>query len=101
MIVIKEYHFSNFGFTLPAACVEVSEVQSTKQQQYYDNDSQTSKNTLVRIKVWASETAKIDGLQPLEQIDRFIDLDSEMTNDIHNTALLALFPDATTKSTTV
>lgn len=95
MIAITEYTFKNYGFTLPAACIEVSEVQSTKQKQYFDHDTQTQKNTLVRLKIWASETAKKDGMQPLEQIDKFIDLDSTMTNEIHNTALLVLFPDAT------
>ena len=101
MIAITEYHFKNYGFTLPAACIEVSEVQSTKNQQYYDNESQSSRNTLVRIRVWASENAKTEGMQALEMTDRFIDLDPVMTNDIHNTALLVLFPDAITTTPTV
>lgn len=100
MIAITEYEFKNYGFSLPAACIEVSEVQTSKDPRYYDGTT-SNKNTLVRINVWASENAKTDGMQPLEMSEKFIDIDQVMTNDIHNTALLALFPNAVTTNTTV
>ena len=98
MIAITEYHFSNFGLTLPEACVEVTEVQATKHQQYYDNETQNQKNTVVRIQVWVDESARTEGKQPLEQTEKFIDLDIELTNNLHKTALTVLLPDATIKA---
>jgi hypothetical protein len=100
MIAITEYHFKNYGFTLPAACIQVTEVQTSKEPRYYDGTT-SAKNTLVRIHVWASENAKTEGMQPIEMIEKYIDLSLEMTNDIHNTALLVLFPDAITTNTAV
>lgn len=44
MIAITEYNFVNFGFSLPAAVVEVTEVQATGQAQYWDGQNQ--RNTI-------------------------------------------------------
>lgn len=92
MIAITEYYFKNFGLTVPEACVEVEEVSARVNESFYTEDG--NKNTLVRIKVWASQEAKTTGLQPLEQSEKFINIDPSITQNIHSTTLAELFPNA-------
>ncbi|MGY6522018.1 MAG: hypothetical protein ACXIUD_09835 [Mongoliitalea sp.] len=90
MVHITSYHSDNFGFTFPSACIEVLEVTSRKNQEFYTGEG--SANTLVRLRIWATEQAKEQGRQPIEVIERYADLDDELINEIHQNSFTLLFP---------
>lgn len=91
MVHITSYYSKNFGFTFPEACIEVFEVNTRKAQSFFDGEG--SKNTLVRLNVWATEQAKTDGRQPVEQIERYLNLDQGLLETINENALSSLFPE--------
>lgn len=92
MKVVTSYFSENFGFTFPDACIEVEEVASRRNGTFHSQNGNV--NTMVRIRVWANEAAKNEGRQPVEQTEKLVNLETELVNTIHTTALEVLFPEA-------
>lgn len=100
MIAITEFHVAQFGLTLPAACVEIKEVNTSKDQSYYEDTVEgepVMKNTIVRFKVWTSESAFLEGKSPITEGERKIKFTPANQDSIHNIALDLAFPESTIK----
>ena len=90
MVHITSYYSKNFGFTFPEACVEIQEISSRRNQNFFSQEGQF--NTLVRLRVWATEQARTDGRQPIDFIEKYTNLDELNVNTLHENVFESLFP---------
>ncbi|UJP63977.1 hypothetical protein [Mongoliitalea daihaiensis] len=90
MTAIISYKSNNFGFTFPEACVEIEEISSRRNQNFFTEDGQF--NTLVRLRVWATEQARTDGRQPIDIIERYANINEVEINSLHENVFESLFP---------
>jgi hypothetical protein len=100
MIAITEYHVEEFGITLPAACIEITEVNSSKTQSFYqevEGGKGVHRNSLIRYKIWVDEQAYQAGKKHLAIESKFIDLSAGDLTSIHNIALNLAFTESTIK----
>lgn len=98
MIAITSYEVTELGLTLPAACIEVKEVNSAKES-YYQSTGQSGdpimKNTIVRYRVWVSESAYNGGKKHVAEGQREINFSASNQDTVNNIALNLAFPEST------
>ncbi len=107
MTTISEYNVEQMGIILPAACIEITEVNSNSQEIYHNynmtpgttpaSEPAVMKNTIVRFKVWADEQAYIDKKTPVTQGEKMIKLNTSQVKSIATMAMALAFPESTTK----
>lgn len=97
MVAITPYTIDSFGIELPAACIEVKEVNVQKDKIYYAGNDETGapiyRNTIVRFKVWANQAAYDSNKQPIAEGERFVDFAENEIMNTHNSALNIAFPE--------
>lgn len=93
-MLIGNYLFKQFGFTLPAAWAEVQEITFRKESTFYDQEDvieNPQKDAMITLRVWASEEAHRSGLQPLETTQRFFNMDFSLKSTLNHNILESLF----------
>ena len=90
MTTIISYKSNNFGFTFPEACVEIQEISSRRNQDFFTEDGQF--NTLVRLRVWATEQARTQEKQPIDFIEKYTNLNEANVTELHENVFESLFP---------
>jgi hypothetical protein len=98
MKAIVSYNAEEYGISLPAAVVEVKDVNTSRSNHYYQSTladgTADFRNTIVRFRVWADLKAYEAGKRPLVEGEKFVNFNSDHHDAISGMAIGVAFPDA-------
>jgi hypothetical protein len=92
---ITNYFVEEYGLNLPDACIEVTNVNIAKRDQYSDGDPESPRlrNTIVDYSIWVNEAAYDTNKSPIATSRKIISLGTEDKNEVFELITDILFPE--------